>query len=160
MRQCKVTAVTHRTRRSSRTPDFGPIAEKSTGRRRRTESPHTARGGVLVAMRNRANRGDRGEGARALGFYPPSPRSRGRGLTRAKQGSKPRMALGLLTWIRNRHSEEGGRDRDDRWGPLVSQTKAWPRGSLVSGSRESGLCGCAGRGVEWAAQEDFPGGLK
>jgi hypothetical protein len=79
---------------------------------------------------------------------------------RAKPGRAPRTASGLLTRIGNRNSEEGGRDRDDRWGPLVSQTKAWPRGSLVSGSRESGLCGCAGRGVEWAALEDFPGGPK
>ena len=45
-------------------------------------------------------------------------------------------------------------------GPTGNPNKAWPGGSLVSGSRESGLCGCAGRGVEWATQEDFPGGPK
>jgi hypothetical protein len=40
----------------------------------------------------------------------------------------------------------------------VSRIKRLRR--MTHGSRESWLCGCAGRGVEWNAREDFPGGPK
>ena len=61
-----------------------------------------------MAMRNRAKRGDRGEGARALGFYPPSPRSRGRGLAVPGEGEGvPRSAHGPLAPPTARISREG-----------------------------------------------------
>jgi hypothetical protein len=53
----------------------------------------------------------------ALGFYPPSPRSRECGPTRAKQGRDPCMALRLLT-----------QRRDDKWAPRGS-------GGTVSSTR-------------------------
>jgi hypothetical protein len=58
----------------------------------------------------------------ALGFYPPCPRSRERGLTRAKQGRDPRMALGLLT-----------RQRDDKWARKRSEASSTRVGDSTDG---------------------------
>jgi hypothetical protein len=104
MRPGKVPAVTHRTRWSPRTPDLGPITEESTGRRRRTESPHTARGGVLVAMRNRAKEG-RGEKERVRYLLVSRSGGRGVGVSRSSLGEV--AAVGARGF--------GGREESDGW---------------------------------------------
>jgi hypothetical protein len=94
-----VTTCRHlRMRRSHRPPCQEQTTLGGEFHRRRT-APHPLShrrrlAGGTMATRTRAGGG---EVVGALGFYPPSPRSRERGLTRAKKGRDPRMALRLLT---------------------------------------------------------------